>query len=145
MAVEFLTMDQEQIEDFLQASRHAIVATNRTDGPPQISPVWYLYEDEKIYFSVLVDSAKFRSLQRDSRVSVCIDGGHPDARAITFYGTARLMQDSTAQRDELIRRIIRRYMENEKEASEYAERAGTDSADVLVVVSPTKILARDYN
>jgi hypothetical protein len=36
-------------------------------------------------------------------------------------------------------------MENEKEASEYAESAGTDSADVLVVVSPTKILARDYN
>lgn len=39
MAYEFANMTSEQIDHFLQASRHAIVATNRTDGPPQISPV----------------------------------------------------------------------------------------------------------
>lgn len=145
MAVDFLTMTQDQIDDFLQASRHAVLATNRIDGPPQISPVWYLYEAEKIYVAVFADSAKYHNLVRDPRVSICIDGGHPDGRAVTIYGTAELMQDSTAWRDDIFSRITRRYFESDEEAIEYTERARTDTAHVLVVVTPTKFLARDYN
>ncbi len=145
MAVEFSDMTQEQIDEFLQASRHAILATNRIDGAPQISPVWYLHEDEKIYIEILADSAKYYSLRRDPRVSICVDGGHPDARAVTIYGTAELIHDSTAWPDDIFFRITRRYMESDEEAKKLNEEVTTDADYVLVVVTPTKIFARDYN
>ncbi len=145
MAVEFSTMTQEQIDKFLQPPRHAIFATNRIDGPPQISPVWYLYEDGKIYISVLADSAKYYSLRRDPRISICIDGGHPDARAVTIYGTAEIVKDSTAWRDDIFMKIFRRYVESDVDAREFKDQAKSDTDVVLVVVTPTKVLARDYN
>jgi PPOX class probable F420-dependent enzyme len=145
MAVEFSDMTQEQIDEFLQASRHAILATNRIDGAPQISAVWYLYEDGKFYIAILADSAKFYSLRRDPRISICIDGGHPDARAVTIYGTAELMQDDSAWRDDILFRITRRYVESDKETSELNDELAFSAGEVLVVVTPIKIFARDYN
>ena len=145
MTVKFSDMTQAQIDVFLQASRHGIFATNRIDGPPQITAVWYLYEDEKIYIEILADSAKYYSLRRDPRVSICVDGGHPDARAVTIYGTAELMQDDSAWRDDILFRITRRYMESDEEAKKLNEEVTTDADYVLVVVTPTKIFARDYN
>ncbi len=42
-------MTPAQIEEFLGAPRHAIVDTNPLDGPPQLSPVWYVYEEGHLY------------------------------------------------------------------------------------------------
>lgn len=145
MAVEFTVMTQEQVDEFLLASRHAILATNRKDGAPQISPVWYLYDDGKIYVTVFADSAKCHNLKRDSRVSICVDGGHPDGRAVTIYGTAELMQNGTEWSDDIFFRITRRYVESDEEARRLNEDFDTDEGEVLVIVTPTKILARDYN
>ncbi len=138
-------MTQEQIDEFLNASRHAIFAANRIDGPPQLSPIWYLYEDSKIYINVDRESAKYRSLKRDPRVSICIDGGHPDARSITIYGTAELMLDNTTWRTGKFFSIFRRYIDSDEEASGYIEQWNLETEGVLIVVTPTKILALDYN
>ncbi len=145
MAAEFSKMSHEQIDEFLNASRHAIFAANRIDGPPQLSPIWYLYEDGKIYINVGRDSAKYRSLSRDPRVSICVDGGHPDARSITIYGTAELILDNTTWRSDKFFSIFRRYIDSDEEARGYIEQWTLETDGVLIVVTPTKILALDYN
>ena len=63
-------MSQAQIEAFLQAPRFATAGTNRVNGPPQLTPVWYLYEDGKIYITMFAKSAKYRNLRRDPRIGV---------------------------------------------------------------------------
>lgn len=145
MAFEFSDMTEEQIDEFLQAPRNAVLATNRIDGPPQISAVWYLYEGGKIHISIGADSAKYNNLKRDPRVSICVDGGHRDARAIMIYGTAELVEDDSAWRNDMFFRITRRYMESDKQAVELNDEAASGVVEVLVVVTPAKILARDYN
>jgi PPOX class probable F420-dependent enzyme len=145
MAYAFACLSQAQIDEFLQTPRHAIVATNRSDGPPQISSVWFLYEEGSIYFGISSESAKFHNLRRDARLSVCVDAGHPDARTVTIYGTTELIEDDTAWRDDMLRRITRRYAKSEEEARQFNEEAGAGSEDVLVVVTPTKTIALDYN
>jgi nitroimidazol reductase NimA-like FMN-containing flavoprotein (pyridoxamine 5'-phosphate oxidase superfamily) len=107
--------------------------------------VWYLYEGGKIYIAILADSVKYRTLKRDPRVSICVDGGHPDARAVTIYGTAELMEGDSAWRNNILFRITRRYTESDKEAVDYNKVAASGGEGVLVVVTPTKIFARDYN
>jgi PPOX class probable F420-dependent enzyme len=143
------TMTETQIEVFLKAPRHAIVGTNRSDGPPQLSPVWYVYEEGRIYISVGVGTAKHRNLQRDPRISLCVDGGHPDARAVIIYGTAELVGDDNASvsrslLEEMRWRIIRHYYESEDEARRYAEET-RDLQSVLIIVTPHKVISQDFN
>jgi PPOX class probable F420-dependent enzyme len=138
------TMTLSQIETFLKAPRHAIMGTNREDGPPQLSPVWYVYQAGRFYISIGVETAKLRNLQRDPRVALCIDGGHPDARAVMIYGTAELVQGDDPSRKEMRWRIIRHYHESEDAARRYAQEV-EDLPSVLVIVTPQRIISQDFN
>ncbi|MFZ1753544.1 MAG: pyridoxamine 5'-phosphate oxidase family protein [Caldilineaceae bacterium] len=81
------TMNPPEIDSFLAEPRHAIVGTVARDGAPQLSPVWYIYEDGRFYIGITSDTAKYRNLRRDQRISLCIDGGRADVR--TVMGLAR--------------------------------------------------------
>ena len=137
-------MTQAQIKDFLQQPRHAIVATNSPDGAPQLSPVWYLYEDETLYISILWQSVKRRNLERDPRISVCIDGGRGDVRYVIFYGAARLIGPDDPLQDQMRRRIIRHYHQTEEDARRYYDQIKNTTA-ALIVLKPDRVINEDFN
>lgn len=145
MAPVIPAMTQAQVEEFLAASRHAIVGTNRRDGPPQLSPVWYLYEEGRIYIGVLVASAKYRNLRRDPRISLCVDGGHPDARAVMIHGGAELIEAESPWREKILWRINRRYHDSDEETRRYQEMSRDWGPRGLIVVTPEKIISQDFN
>jgi PPOX class probable F420-dependent enzyme len=138
-------MTPEQIEAFLAAPRHAVVAALRRDGSPQLSPIWYLCEKDRLYFSTLAESAKCRQLRRDPRIALCVDGGHPDARFVTIYGTAEIVEEESPWREDIEWRILRRYHESEEEARRYREEIDGAGRNALVVVTPERVVGRDYN
>lgn len=138
------SMTSTQVEEFLQAPRHAIVGTNRVDGAPQLSPVWYVTEEGRLYISIGAGTAKHRNLARDPRISVCVDGGHPDSRTVMIYGTAELIDSADPLREEMRWRIVRHYHDSEQAARRYAEQI-RDQPFVLVVVTPQKIISQDFN
>jgi PPOX class probable F420-dependent enzyme len=138
-------MSSDQIDAFLAETRHAIAGVIRSDGAPQLSPVWILCENGKIYFSILVDSAKFRQLERDPRISLCIDAGHPDARAVMIQGTVELVREKSAWSEDVAWKIDCRYHETEEEARLYNSQMKSQGPSVLVVVSPQRIIGRDFN
>lgn len=138
-------MGSAQIDAFLVETRHAVVGVIRSDGAPQLSPVWFLFENGRIYFSVLVDSAKFRQLERDASISLCIDAGHPDARFVTIQGTGELIRETSAWSEEMSSRIVRRYHATDEEARLYEAQTKSEGPSALVVVSPLRIVGRDFN
>jgi PPOX class probable F420-dependent enzyme len=138
------SMTPTQVEAFLAAPRHAVVATNRIDGPPQLSPVWYVYEAGCLYISIGAGTAKHVNLLKDPRISVCVDGGHPDARAVMIYGMAELVEGATPLREEMTWRIIRQYHESEEAALRYADQM-RDVPSVLLIVTPQQIISQDFN
>lgn len=137
-------MTSAEIEQFLRAPRHAIVGTNPTDGPPQLSPVWYLYETGCLYISLGTSTAKYRNLQRDPRISLCVDGCHPDARAVMIYGKVELVAWGEPLERDMWWRIIRHYHENEAAARRYADSV-LQMPSALAVVTIEKIIGQDYN
>ena len=133
-----------EIAEFLQQPLHAIVATNPADGAPQLSPVWYIYEDETLYISILHKSAKRRNLERDPRISVCIDGGRADVRYVTFYGVAQLFGPDTDLQDAWRKRIIRQYNPTDEAAQRYYEEV-KDTPATLIVLKPDRVIGDDFN
>lgn len=138
-------MSVEQIEAFLAEPRHAIVATVRSDGAPQQSPVWILYEQGRIYFSIFVASAKYRQLAKDPRIELCVDAGHPDARAVMIRGAAELVLEQSDQVEDLDWRIVRRYHDSDDAARRWIEQTREEGPAALVVVTPERCVGRDYN
>ena len=146
MTFQYSEMSHGEIEEFLQAPRFAVLGTNRVDGPPQLTPVWYLYENGKIYVSMFVESAKYKNLRRDPRVSVCVAGDNPDARAVIFNGTVELFpKGSAAWVDDIVWRLVRRYYDNDKDAQLYMDSEDSSAESALAVLSPERIIAQDYN
>lgn len=144
MSYASTTMTAKEIETFLGEKRHAVLASNRADGPPQLTPVWYLYRQGKLYAAISPASVKGRNLRRDPRVSVCVDGGHPDARYVVLYGTAEFVVQRSAWRAGIERAISLRYHETEQEADR-SLRENADPEQVLLVITPEKIVGQDYN
>jgi PPOX class probable F420-dependent enzyme len=140
-----IRMTRGQIDKFLQASRHAIVATNRSNGSVQLSPVWYLYEDDCLYMFVSVDSVKYRNLRRDPRISICFDAGHPDARAVMFYGSVQLIEKDDEWRAEKKWQVFRRYFENDEDTRSYIRKIASWGPEALILVRPDRIVGVDNN
>ena len=139
-----LTMTQTEIDKFLQAPRHAIVGTIGADGRAHLSPVWYLYESNRLYITLGTDAAKYRNLQRDPRISVCVDAGHPDARAVMLYGTAGFVAKGEPMEEEMFWRIVRHYHNTDEAAQRYGDSV-RGRPMVLVVVHLEKIISQDFN
>lgn len=145
MTYQFNKMEQSQVDEFLATPHHAIVAINRLDAPPLISPVWYLYEDGSIYFSVQADSAKCRHLRRDSRIAICIDGAFSDTRAVTIYGIVELNETDTPERDDIFLRTTGRYTDDNSAIEAYLDEAKAGSGYVQIKAVIEKMIARDFN
>ena len=91
------------------------VSVVRADGSPLVTPIWFLYEDEAIYFTPREKSEWFGCLRRDPRVALCIDDQNLPYRKVLVEGSAELVYDvgnDDAWRDQY-RRIAGRYVEPE--------------------------------
>ena len=91
------------------------IAVAREDGRPLVTPIWFIYEDDAIYFTPRDKSEWFACLRRDPRVALCIDEAALPYRKVLLEGDAELVYDvgnDDAWRDQY-RRIAKRYVDDE--------------------------------
>lgn len=73
-------MDLDEARDIIRTQHHAVLATYRRDGSPQLSPVTANVDDHGyVVISTRQTAYKVRNLRRDPRAYLCV---LPDA----FYG-----------------------------------------------------------
>ncbi len=147
MTVSHIEMNQDEINSLVNEPRFGMFATNRRDGPPQLSPVWYLYQNGRIYVSVFERSAKYKNLLRDPRATLCVSGDSPDARAVIFSGPVELHSDRDAEPwiQEIAWKIVRRYYATDAQAQEYLDAESGTGNSAMLVLTPNRVLAHDYN
>ena len=132
-----------EVMNFIEEDRHAVLATNGRSGLPQLTPVWYLFEDGVLYVSAQVTTVKVRNLRRDPAVSVCIDGGRGDARYVVFGGRAELIEPGERQKA-LRWRIVRHYFDDEPAAARYYETV-KDNVGAIIVLRPERVVLSGFS
>jgi nitroimidazol reductase NimA-like FMN-containing flavoprotein (pyridoxamine 5'-phosphate oxidase superfamily) len=88
------------------------IAVVRADGSPLVTPIWFIFEDDTIYFTPRARSNWFDCLRRDPRVALCIDEQPLPYRKVIVEGCAELVYDVGMDDDwrDLYRRIAERYV-----------------------------------
>jgi hypothetical protein len=93
-----VSMSKEEIDDFLSGRWVARVATNSADGYPVVTPLWYYWDGQCLYFNIARTRLTLKNLARDPRCSAVIDmDDRPlmgmrtnHARAVLIVGDAQL-------------------------------------------------------
>jgi PPOX class probable F420-dependent enzyme len=142
-------MSRKEIEKFLMHDTFtAKLATVNEDGSPHVIPVWFILDERKnrttkkiedIIFAAYGDSFEAFNIQRDNRVSICVDDQTPQFSFVTILGTAKMVRQKYNELLKWNTRIAARYMGKNK-AEEYGRFNSGENA-VLVRIKPTKIIA----
>jgi PPOX class probable F420-dependent enzyme len=65
-------LDNPKVQKILQSKSLAYLGTVGSNGEPQTSPMWFLWDGEYIKFTHTTARKKFQNIKRDPRVSVAI-------------------------------------------------------------------------
>jgi PPOX class probable F420-dependent enzyme len=72
-AARDLTVDRDQLLEFVRPRHHGILVTTRRDGQPQLSPVTMGVDGEgRIVVSTYPERAKARNAARQEQASMCV-------------------------------------------------------------------------
>jgi PPOX class probable F420-dependent enzyme len=140
-------MSKVEINKFLmQNTFTGKLATVKKDGSSHVAPIWFVLdrEDSKdrvgdIIFTTGDTSVKAKNIQRDNRVSICVDDQTPPFSFVTIFGIAKIYPYKQKDVLKWATKIAKRYM-GKKNAEAYGRRNSGEGA-VLVRIKPTRIIA----
>jgi PPOX class probable F420-dependent enzyme len=140
-------MSKTEIRRFLKKDTFTgKLATVKKDGSPHVVPIWFVldYQNDKdtsgnIYFTTFSGSVKAENIQRDNRISICIDDQTPPFSFVAIYGTAKLYPYKQKEVLKWATRIAQRYV-GKKDSKAYGKRNSGEGA-ILVQIKPKKITA----
>ena len=104
------TMSEPAIREFLDGKHVGVLGVNRRQGGPQLSPVWYSYEDGCIWIPTELKVAKVTNIARDPEVSFCVDDKQPPHKGLVMYCTAEIVTEGIYERRQ---GIMSRYLGDE--------------------------------
>jgi PPOX class probable F420-dependent enzyme len=125
----------DELRSFLGERRYAVLATHNPDGGVHLTPIYFLFEDDRFYFASSSGSRKVRNVERDASASVLVDARKPgEDRWASASGPVEILRDSEAQ--SVNARIRRRYLTPDAlEGPIAAELEASD--DVTLRLTPT--------
>lgn len=94
-------VDRDQLLDFVRTRHHLVLATTRSDGRPQLSPVTGGVDAEgRIVISTYPDRAKAVNLRRDPTASVLVLSEDWDDAWVQVDGTAEVLDMPAPEAEE---------------------------------------------
>ncbi|MBO8188478.1 PPOX class F420-dependent oxidoreductase [Streptomyces sp. DW4-2] len=116
-------MTEAQWRDFvLTGTRTGKLATNRKDGRPHVTPVWFLLDGEgRLVFNTGGSSLKYHALRREPRFALCVDDQEPPFSFVMLECVVEEFADDLELMREWATRIGGRYMGADR-AAEFGER-----------------------
>ena len=128
----------DRVVEFLSAgTRTGMLGFVASDGRPLVTPVWFVVDDGELVFATHRDTPKYRALQRDPRVAICVDDPHPPYSFVQVQGVAAATDDPGDLLDNTTRTGAR-YMGADR-ANEFGRRNAVPG-ELVVRVRPTKVI-----
>ena len=95
------------VRAFLGKANLAVLATIGPKGRPQVTPVWFMLEDDHILINTSMGRVKLRNMEADPRVTLAIVDRDNPYQYVQIRGTVARIDRVNGPRD--IDRLSRRY------------------------------------
>ena len=122
------------------------LGTIRKDGSSHVVPFWFVLDNRNsrgqigdIILTTGDTSVKAQNIQRDKRVSICVDDQIPPFSFVTIFGSAKIQPYKQKEVLKWATKIAERYMGKDN-AEAYGKR-NSEEGLVLVRIKPTRIIA----
>jgi len=102
-------LTENQVREFLGAKLNLQLGTIDEKGEPNIHPIWYIFENDKIYVVTPKKSKKAKNALRQKTVYYSIDDELLPYRGVKGKGTVRLLEDISSN-IKIAEKIITKYM-----------------------------------
>ena len=122
----------------LAGTRTGMLGFVASDGRPLVTPIWFVVHDGQLVFTTARHTPKGRALQRDPRVTICVDDPHPPYSFVQVQGVATITEDPQDVLN-VATRTGARYMGADR-ADEFGRRNAVPG-EVAVRVRPTKVIS----
>ena len=124
----------DRVRSFLGERRYAVLATRDPDGATRLTPIWFLFEDDRFHFASSSESRTVKNVERTNSASVVVDARDPGReRWVSASGPGEILRDGEAQ---LINARIRRRYLAPKALGSAIEDTLRASDDVTLRLSP---------
>ena len=87
-------LSQDEIIQFLKTSKKNLqLGTIDEKNEPNVHPVWFLFENDKLYIATETKSKKLKSIRRNNLVYFSVDEDSSDFRGVRGKGIAKILED----------------------------------------------------
>ena len=135
------SMTDEEIQAFLAQPLVASLAVVRDNNTPQLTPIWFIYEDGVMFMSTRTYAAKVKHIRANPNVSVVVETMDAPLKntVVTLEGKAEV-QDSGVKA--VVEKIYRKYIGEEGMQTPAAQR-NINTPRVILKITPRKIRSID--
>ena len=99
----------DELRSFLGERRYAVLATHDPGGAIHLTPIWFLFEDDRFHFGSSSASRKVKNVERSSSASVVVDAREAGReRWVSASGSVEIVRGAEAA--SVNARIRRRYL-----------------------------------
>ncbi len=131
-------MSEKDMSEFLSRKLIARIATVNKECKPHVAPVWFIYENGKIFITTGKNSVKVRNIRTNPYIAVTIDETEHglNNRGVIMEGKAEFSDD-----DDIARKIFTKYLGS----IEHPNAKKLLQIDrVVIVLKPEKIITWDF-
>jgi PPOX class probable F420-dependent enzyme len=93
--------------DLLESTAFAFVSTLGKDGEPQVNPVWFLWDGERLQLGMVEGRQKYVNVKRDPRIAIAIANPANPYRYLEIRGRVDTLEPDVD--DEIMSAISRKY------------------------------------
>jgi PPOX class probable F420-dependent enzyme len=111
----------------LESERNIWIATVRADGRPHLVPVWFVWQEGKVWIATGEGSQKHANIKHEPCVSLALEDG---TNAVVIEGRAA-GQNDPASRDRLAPAFVEKYEWDFRADAEYG---------FLIAITPLRLL-----
>jgi len=132
-----MPLSDDERRSFLAERRYATLATHDPDGEIHLTPVWFLFEDDRFLVESFSGSRKVRNLERNPAASVIVDGREAGREQwAAASGTVEIVRGADAQA--INARIRQRYLTADAIGDARIEPVLAAADDVTLRLTPAR-------
>ena len=106
-----ISMNDNEVGEFLRESRTIILVSNGKNGFPHPMPMWYCVDaNNVVYMTTFGKSQKIKNLRNDPRVALLVESGnaYQELKSVLIYTEVDLIESVEETRDILFNISVQR-------------------------------------